>query len=115
MRVDRCCPYWVDLAQLLFLDSDLELGEGHSPSLGMHKYSDVMLLWRLRSWRTWESTSGVPFPQEGHPATHKVGAILLSHLFLLNKKEFYPISQKKQTHVLSTLPEIAQRVTVSGA
>lgn len=40
--VGRCFTYWVNLAQLIFLGSDLELGEGHSYSLSMHKIIDLM-------------------------------------------------------------------------
>lgn len=42
--VDRCFTCWVDLAQLIFLGSDLELVEGHSYSLGEYKNIDLMSL-----------------------------------------------------------------------
>lgn len=42
--VDRCFTCWVDLAQLIFLGSDLELVEGHSYLLGEYKNIDLMSL-----------------------------------------------------------------------
>lgn len=64
------------------------------------------------SLRTWESTSGVPF-QEGRSAVHKAGAVLLSHLFLLGGERvlFHFMKEEAETHVLSTLPKIAQLVS----
>ena len=39
--VDRCFTCWVDLAQLIFPGSDLERGEGHIHSLGLHRNTDL--------------------------------------------------------------------------
>lgn len=106
--MDRCFTCWVDLAQLIFVGSDLELGEGHGHPLSMHKNIDLMSLCVGRGLGLLGSQpQGSLFPQESHSATHRAGAVSLSHLFLVS----HFMNEETETHVLSTLPKIAQLVT----
>lgn len=106
--VDRCFTCWVDLAQLIFPGSDLELVEGHSYSLGEYKNIDLMSFCVGQVLGIFDSLfQGSLIPKQETLLPTKQVPFHCLFYFSWEAKEFYLISQMRKLRLMFEAPGLS--------